>query len=74
MGKMNKKTKTNKQTKRKNTRFRNKRISVLFQFWSYSSSIQSWYWHISRSSDLVSPGGWLVSNVLFFSLLDGLKL
>jgi hypothetical protein len=23
---------------------------------------------------LVSPGGWLVSNVLFFSLLDGLKL
>jgi hypothetical protein len=43
-------------------------------FWSYSSSIQSWYWHISWSSDVVSPGDWLVCSVLFFCLPVQLKL
>jgi hypothetical protein len=43
-------------------------------FWSYSSSIQSWYWHISRSSDVVLPGDWLVSSVLFFCLPVELNL
>jgi hypothetical protein len=37
-----------------------------FKFWNYSSVNQSLYWHISRSSDVVSPGDWLVSSVFFF--------
>jgi hypothetical protein len=46
----------------------------LFKFWSYSSGIQSWYWHISRSSDMVSLGDWLLSRILFFCLPVKLKL
>jgi hypothetical protein len=36
--------------------------------------MQSWYWQISRSSDVVLPGDWVVSSVLFFYLLVKLKL
>jgi hypothetical protein len=43
-------------------------IEFKFKFWSYSSIIQSWPWHISRRADMVSPGDWLVSSVLFFCL------
>jgi hypothetical protein len=70
---MDKNKQKNKKTKQ-NTRFRNNRISVLVYFSSYSSIIQSWSWCISRSSDMVSPGDWLVSNVLFFCLPVKLKL
>jgi hypothetical protein len=46
-------------TEKKTTRFRNnKKLFALL-------CIQSWYWHISRSSDVVSPGNWLLSSDWF---------
>jgi hypothetical protein len=59
---------TNKKKKRKNTRFRNNRISVLIYI------LELLLQHISRSSDVVLPGDWLLSSDLFFSLPVELKL
>jgi hypothetical protein len=40
-----------------NTRFKDhKKFSLLVKVWSYSLDVQSWYWHTSRSSDVVLPG------------------
>jgi hypothetical protein len=33
---------------------------------SYSLGVQSWYWCSSRSSDVFSPGDWLVSGIWTF--------
>jgi hypothetical protein len=75
---MNKETKT-KQKTNKQTNKRNKEIKKIplppgtIEFQSlfnsgYSFGIQSWYWYVSRSSEVVSPGDWLMSSVLFFFL------
>jgi hypothetical protein len=61
--------KQNNQTnKQKNSIFRNNRISVLVWVQCYSSSIQSRCWYLSRSSVIVSPGGWVVFGFFFFCL------
>jgi hypothetical protein len=50
----------------KTTRYRNnKKSSVLVKVLELFLGIQSWYWRISGSSDVVSSGDWLVSNIWF---------
>jgi hypothetical protein len=64
---MNKQTrnKTNKQTK-KPPGLGTIEFQSWFKFWCYSSSIQSWCWYLSRSSVVVSLGGWVVVFFFFF--------
>jgi hypothetical protein len=74
MGKKIKQTKTGKKRKRKTPGLGTTEFQSYFKFWSYTSGIHSWYWHISRRSDVVLAGDWLVSIVLFFCLPVMLKL
>jgi hypothetical protein len=62
------KQETDRQTNKKNSRFRNNRISI-FKFWCYSSNIQYWCWYLSRISVVVLPGGWVLFFFLFCFVL-----
>jgi hypothetical protein len=49
----------------KNARYCNNSKVSLVKFCSFSFGVQSWCWHESRSSDLVSVCDWLVSRIWF---------
>jgi hypothetical protein len=66
------KQKRKKKKEKKHTRFKNNRISVLVKV------LELLLQHpvlvlVSRSSEVVSPGDWFVSSVLFFCLPVELK-
>jgi hypothetical protein len=49
-----------------NTRYKNsKKFSLLVKVLELFLRLQSWNWHTNGSSDVVSPGDWLVSSVWF---------
>jgi hypothetical protein len=58
----------------KNTRFRShKKFSSLVKVLELFLRCQSWYWHISGSTDVVSPSDWLESSIWSFCPQDYLE-